>query len=259
MAKIIEARAFSGAKSMGVFLMGGGMELGTRGFAGRLLGVGGGLRAVFSGEVGDSDGKWGDFLGVADAEVGSARVFPGTARLAKGSRDVAAPQTAVTPAAALATKEAMSDARSLINTRQGEQRTCRDVRDADVDALYKRISNTIAEVGQVLSDTDGRWETLGLNIPATPHVPEPVAAVTLSPAGPGRVLAQWDHARRATRYRVEVKVVGVDADFREVETVADLEYVLKDLPTAATVEVQILAANPAGDAAPCPVASVVVG
>lgn len=172
--------------------------------------------------------------------------------------DLPAPHTKVTAAEALARHTELSDARELINTRKGEQEVCKQVRDADVKALRKRVSGSIAELGQVLPATDGRWEDFGLNIPANPSVPLPVSSVSLSGAGTGRLLAEWPHARRAVFYRVLVKVTGVDTDFREVDTTRDLEFVLKDLPSGALAEVKVVAANAAGDAVASPVASLTV-
>lgn len=170
--------------------------------------------------------------------------------------DLPAPHTKVTAAEALARHTELSNARELINTSKGEQETCKNVRDADVKTLRKRVSGTISELGQVLGPADGRWEDFGLNIPAHPSVPLPVASVTLSPAGSGRALAEWPHARRGVNYRVLIKVTGVDADFREADKTKDLELVLKDLPSGVLVEVKIVASNAAGDATPSPVASI---
>ncbi len=153
----------------------------------------------------------------------------------------------------------MSEFREDINTKKADQETCKKVRDADLKALARRVSGTISELGQVLGAADGRWESFGLNIPAHPTVPEPVTAVTLTPSGPGRLLAEWPHARRATRYLAWIQITGTDPAPRLVDDTRELEFLFKDLPTGATVKVQIAAGNPAGEAALSPVATAVVG
>jgi hypothetical protein len=169
------------------------------------------------------------------------------------------PALAITAAAALALHTQFSDARQLINSRQGEQENCKLMRDADVEALYDEVSGGIAEVRDLLTADDPRWETLGLNIPANPNPPEPVASLTLTAAGTGRELAEWPHARRATYYRVFIQVQGVDADFRFVDRTEDLDFILKDLTPGATIAVHIVAANEGGEAPPSPAVTKVVG
>ena len=64
---------------------------------------------------------------------------------------------------------------------------------------------------------------------------------------------------RADRYLVKVKVLGQDTDFRLAKTVQDPEFDLNTFTTGARVQVQVVAANGAGESAPSPVTEVVVG
>jgi hypothetical protein len=168
------------------------------------------------------------------------------------------PHEEVTAARAAALHAQMSNARQAVNDREGDQAAAKNVRDGHQRALFKRVSGTIEEVGQVLAPDDPRWENLGLNIPANPTPPEAVEAVTLSSGGSGKVLAEWARSRRSERFRVMVQIVGTDPDFREEVVVHDLNATLKSLPVGATLRVQITAANEAGDAAPSPAAEIVV-
>jgi hypothetical protein len=135
-----------------------------------------------------------------------------------------------------------------INTTSADQELCKDLRDADLEALYQEVSGSINEIRGLLAADDSRWEAFGLNIPADPTPPEVVTGLTVTAAGPGKVLAAWSHARRAAAYRVFQKVMGVDTEFHFVERVQDLEFTLKGLTAGQTVAVQVAAVNEGGEA-----------
>lgn len=158
------------------------------------------------------------------------------------------PHPEVSAARALSLHTQMTAARALVNTTAGAQEAAKNDRTEDKRTLFKRVSGTIAELRQVLPGDSPQWEVVGLNIPDNPTPPEAVGTVTLAPAGTNRALASWEHARRAERYRPLIQIVGVDLDFRALDTVKDLNVILKDLPPAATVRVKINAVNEAGDA-----------
>ena len=169
------------------------------------------------------------------------------------------PALALSAAQALTLHTTMQTARTLINTRTAEQASVKTTRDADVEALYDEVSATIAELSDLLSDTDPRWEAFGLNIPASPNPPPGVASLTVSAAGTGRELASWPYAARADYYRVFLKRVGVDADFVNVADPKDLEYTLKALTPGTTIELYVVPMNDGGDAPASPTVSKVVG
>jgi hypothetical protein len=158
------------------------------------------------------------------------------------------PHQIVTAARANTLHEGMSDLRTAINTAAATQEIAKNQRDADADALFARVSGTIAEVDQVLPDDSPQWETLGLNIPAHPNPPEAVGDLTLTGAGPKRLSAEWPPARRATYFRVFILVVGTDTEFRHYDNTDGVEILLKDLPSGATVKVKVKAANAGGEA-----------
>ena len=69
-------------------------------------------------------------------------------------------------------------------------------------------------------------------------------------AGPvGTVLAHWTRPSRATRFRVFQLIVGVDDVPVNVKTVNDPEATLPGLPSGKTVQIFVIAANDAGQAA----------
>ena len=111
----------------------------------------------------------------------------------------------------------------------------------------------------LLADDDPRWETFGLNIPANPNPPEPVASLTMTAVGTGREELAWPAATRATYYRVFIKIHGVDTDFRFLKRDSDLDHTLTDLTPGTTVSAYVIAANPGGEATPSPTVTKVVG
>lgn len=168
------------------------------------------------------------------------------------------PPLAVTAAQALALHTQMQNAQTLIDTRTAEQALCKQARDAGVDALYDEVSGATAELHDLLPDTDARWEVFGLNIPANPTPPLAVATLTLSPAGAGRLLAEWSYAVRAEYYRVFLKTTGSPDAAVNIADPQDLEYTLKGLTSGTTVEVQVVPMNDAGAGPASPVVTAVV-
>lgn len=160
---------------------------------------------------------------------------------------------------ALALHTQMQTAKTLINTSEAAQVAAKGVRDADVDALFEEVSETIAELRDLLAEDDARWESFGLNIPANPNPPLGVASLTITPAGTGRELLTWPYAVRAEYYRVFVKRGGVDADFINLADAKDLEYTLKDLAPGSTLAAYIVPANDGGQGPASPTVTKVVG
>ncbi len=169
------------------------------------------------------------------------------------------PPLEITGDAALVLHTSFQTARTLINTTQATQAECKDPRDADIDALYKEVSQTIGELRGLLTADDPRWEIFGLNIPATPSLPAGITALTVTSAGPGKELLQWPYATRMEMTRLFLQRVGTDADFINVADSRDLEYTLKDLTPGATIKVYAAPHNAAGDGPPSPVVTKVVG
>ena len=74
---------------------------------------------------------------------------------------------------------------------------------------------------------------------------------------PGAVHAAWSPARRANRYRIYKKEAG-DAEFQATATTTGLEATISGLKPGAAVEIQVAAANDAGESLPSDPAQIVV-
>lgn len=165
----------------------------------------------------------------------------------------------VTAANASAQFTALSDARTAVNNGNTISGQKRDLRDLAVEKLKNRLRGLIAELGQLMGDTDPRWEAFGLSAPGTVERPDAPEALVVTSGGAGTLLADWAEARRATRYRVWLQIVGVDADFHTVATVTDSDATLTGLPTGKTVKIRVTALNDAGESIPSAEVEAVVG
>ena len=153
---------------------------------------------------------------------------------------------------------ALSDARQGVANAESALSAAMTTRDAAADVLRKCVRGLIKELEDLIPDDDPRWEAFGLNIPANPSAPEPVASVTASPLGNGRIELNWTYATRAIRFRVETFIVGVDTDWQNKASARDLEIILKLFTPGQQVKIRIVAGNDGGDAAPSPEAVVTV-
>jgi hypothetical protein len=170
----------------------------------------------------------------------------------------AVPALGVTAALADAAFTALSDARDALAQKTADQTTKLQLRDVAERNLRKRVRGCIEELYTLLADADGRWHAFGLNMPADPDTPEAVASLTLTANMAGKVVVAWPRARRATRYRIFTKVLTVDPEFVNVETVHDLEFMLTGLPSGQTLQVYVVAANDAGEAPASPTEQIVI-
>jgi hypothetical protein len=158
------------------------------------------------------------------------------------------PVLGVTAAACLAQSTALSNARSAVNDATVTLGQAKQARDAAQQKLSKRMSGLLAELGQLLEDEDPLWYAFGFDRPADGQQPGPVQELVLTAGGPGIVLANWDDARRAERYRVLKQVVGTDPQPVLVTgTLYENELTLQGLPSGQTVKITVLAVNAAGD------------
>lgn len=153
---------------------------------------------------------------------------------------------------------ATSNARTQVNNAETALAGAKDNEKAAVRTLRKRVRGLIEELGTLLADDDARYTDFGLNVPAAPVAPEPIATLTLTPRGGGKVLAEWSYSTRMAGTRLQKKVVGVDDDFVSAGTADGLEKTLPGFTAGQTVEIRAIAYNDGGDAPPSPVASVVV-
>ncbi len=166
---------------------------------------------------------------------------------------------AVTAANAEAKFTALSNARQAVNNGNAAAGQNRDVRNGAVAALKTRMRGLMAELEQLLDENDPRWDAFGLNAPGAAATPDAPEALVVTPGTPGHLLADWADARRASRYRVWVKVEGVDTDFHAAATVTDSDATLNTFPSGRTVRVRVTAANDAGESTPSAEVQAVVG
>lgn len=153
---------------------------------------------------------------------------------------------------------AISDARQAVANAESEQTTAFETRTAATDALRKRVRGLINELETLIAVDDPRWEAFGLNMPANPSAPEPVLSLTAAALGSGRVEVSWTYAVRATRYRVESFITGVDVAWQSKVNAKDLEVILKNYTAGQEVKLRVVACNDGGEAAPSPEAQVTV-
>ncbi len=156
-----------------------------------------------------------------------------------------------------ATHDAVRDARTAVRTCQTQLRAAVLAKRAALKKLRKRMRSLIRELDIVMAKNDPRWQRFGLRIPAAPLMPQAVESVTLTALGGAAVAVSWPRARHARRYRVQVRRAGA-AEFENVKTLRGRETTLTGLPVGESLEVRVIAANQMDEAAPSPVAGVVV-
>ncbi len=151
--------------------------------------------------------------------------------------------TGVTPAVATTQNTAITTTQMQVDAARTFAGTKKAVRDTSAEALRAIMRSVIRFLDGTLSKTDPRWETFGLNIPATKTTPGAPQGVLATGLPGGTILAQCDATPLATRYRWRIKVVGVDDAFRlGASTVAPSATIEKVKP-GQTVEVLVQAAN----------------
>jgi hypothetical protein len=100
------------------------------------------------------------------------------------------------------------------------------VRDAAEQTLRDRMMGLIAELGQLLDDTDPLWLAFGLNEPGAINLPDSVDGLVLTAGPAGTVLAHWSDPSRATRFRVYKQIDGVDPIPLNITTVTEADTTL---------------------------------
>jgi hypothetical protein len=154
----------------------------------------------------------------------------------------------VTAVACQAQATALSNARSAVNLATVSLGQAKQGRDAAFRKVFERLSGLRSELEQLLEDDDPLWYAFGFDRPADGQQPGPVSDLVLTAGGPGIVLANWDDARRAERYRVLKQVVGTDpAPVVVTGTLYENELTLQGLPSGQSVKITVLAVNAAGD------------
>ncbi len=163
----------------------------------------------------------------------------------------------ITAAAAGTLFTTFSTARAALNTAMQTLGNARQARDAAIGTLRIRARGLVTELATLLDNTDPRWYAFGLNAPGdpeTPGIPEP-PTLTAGAPGSGILIADWPDTRRADRYRVWLKKPA-DPAFLPVATTAESDTTLTILPIGISLQLQITAANDAGESSPGPTATI---
>jgi hypothetical protein len=164
----------------------------------------------------------------------------------------------VTAAIAATIRGALTTARGALTQKVTEQGQAKAVRDNQVAALRGRMSGLVKELATLMPGDDARWYAFGLSRPVDEDTPEAPTVMSLVSGGPNTALADWDDPLRADRYRLWIWIVGVDTEWRHVQTVYDSDATIADLPTGATVKARVTSANDAGESDPGPEAELVI-
>ena len=152
---------------------------------------------------------------------------------------------------------ALKSARAAVPASKSSVRGAKIARDKAEEALRTRMLGLIWELRQLLDDDDPKWKSFGLNPPGAPTTPDVPTDLVLTPGTPGIVHAKWKLANRATRYRVYKKEEG-DENFEPAVTTADLKITIEGLKSGGTAQIQVSAANNAGESKPCAPVEIVV-
>jgi hypothetical protein len=164
----------------------------------------------------------------------------------------------ITAALAATLHTNFANARGALTQARTDQNNARILRDEQEKMLRKCMKGLIEELASLLEPDDPRWYAFGLSRPVDEETPEIPLNLVLLPSEIGKIIADWDDALRADRYRVWRLIVGVEADFVPVATVYDSDYTLEGLTTGTTVKVRITSGNDAGESLPGPEAEAVV-
>lgn len=155
----------------------------------------------------------------------------------------------VTAANALSLHAALTAAISGVNTANVASGQAKAVRDASIEKLRQRMIGLVRELNQLLEADDARWYAFGLNRPNDPETPAIATGLVATPGAPGILLLDWADARRAERYKVEIKKPS-GTDFVEIAQVSDSEAMLTGLTSGTSVSLRVSSANEAGYALP---------
>ena len=152
---------------------------------------------------------------------------------------------------------ALKDVRAAViggNSAVTAAKTARDQAEQD---LRTRMTGLINELGQLLEDDNPTWHAFGLNRPADPETPGIPDNLVLTAGLPGSIHVTWSAARRAARYRVYKKEDG-ETEYQPAATTFTPVATITGLKSGAAVQIQVSAANDAGESKACIPAQIVV-
>jgi hypothetical protein len=142
---------------------------------------------------------------------------------------------------------ALNDARNLRAQHGDALDTAQGLRNTAEEVLRIRLRGLINELEQKLDPLSPHWHTFGLRQPGAPDVPDRVKNFRATATGGGELRLQNDPAPRAERYHYEIKVEGVDPDFRSAgDSVTEPLMIVPGLSVGAVVDARAHASNETG-------------
>ncbi|MDB6025456.1 MAG: hypothetical protein JWM68_1679 [Verrucomicrobiales bacterium] len=157
--------------------------------------------------------------------------------------------TVVTAARAKVLHDALVAAQVAVTSQEATIDALMEVRDEKYEILRKRISNVYQELRMQLTPLDTRWAKFGFVKPGADETPDLVTGVKVTLIGPTAAAVKWEASARAQYYRVWIRVLGVDAEYRAIGSPADLDFTIENLPAGATIDVIVTAVNNGGEGA----------
>lgn len=153
------------------------------------------------------------------------------------------PKVNVTAARANTFAAALTTALTGLNGKEQESVTNKSARDQAKKRLRRRLSGLVGELGQRLSEDDGRWRRFGLNLPSAPNVPRVPKDVVVNTNTPNELFIMCAPSPHATHYRFFTQRPGLDAEPIHVGNADEPMFHLTALATGATYDVYVSAAN----------------
>ncbi len=132
-------------------------------------------------------------------------------------------------------------------TKSSALQSARVLRDKASAKLRKRMRAVLNELDFALDPLDSRWEKFGFNKPGASSIPDVPKNLSVILIGPSAAAMKWDASARAESYRVWKKVHGANEEFVLVDSRADLDFVLENLPANSTIEIAVSAMNNGGE------------
>ncbi len=160
------------------------------------------------------------------------------------------PERGITAAAAQAKAVALEEATHLRNVGVSRRQGARARRDEAYRRLRKKLITLRHELMELLTDDDPRWLEFGFDRPDNRLRPEKVTEVKAETWGPGAVSVKWEPSPRATNYRVRWRMAGTSDEPVEVGLFADCAATLWEVPSGATIAIQVTARNESGETPP---------
>jgi hypothetical protein len=166
------------------------------------------------------------------------------------------PQLNVTGAAVTLVATDYTVAFQAVTAQEGVVANLTLARQQKATVLKGMVSELIRELGMKLDPLAGEWLQFGLNKPGALEIPEVPLNLVVAMTDPDKIAVKWDAAARAERYRVWVKINGVDTEFLLKDTAEDLKSMIEGLPANTKVEIAVSAINNGGESARTTVVSV---